>query len=104
MRFMLRAILDTEKANAAARAGTLGKTIQTIVAELKPEAAYFMDDHGKRTAVVFFEMRDASQIPLIAEPWFVAFNAHIELHPVMIGEDLAKASPGIEQTAKKYAA
>ena len=104
MRFMLKAILDTEKANAAAREGTFGKTIQTIVAELKPEAAYFTDDHGKRTALVFFEMRDASHIPLVAEPWFVAFNAHIELHPVMIGEDLAKAVPGIEQAAKKYAA
>src|SRR5215813_9485600 len=97
MRFMLKAIMDTEKANTAAKAGTLGKTIQSIVAELKPEAAYFMDDHGKRTAYVFFEMRDASQIPAVAEPWFVAFNAHVELHPVMIGEDLAKASSGIEQ-------
>lgn len=104
MRFMLKAILDTEKANAVAREGALGKTIQTIVADLKPEAAYFLDDHGKRTALVFFEMREAAQIPLIAEPWFVAFNAHVELHPVMIGEDLAKATPGIEQAAKKYAA
>ena len=104
MRFMLKAILDTEKANAAAKAGTLGKTIQSIVAELKPEAAYFMDDHGKRTGLVFFEMRDATQIPSVAEPWFVAFNAHVELHPVMIGDDLAKASSGIEQAAKKYAA
>lgn len=104
MRFMLKAILNTEKANAAARTGTMGKTIQTIVAELKPEAAYFTDDHGQRTAILFFELRDASQIPAVAEPWFVAFNAHIELHPVMTGEDLAKASPGIDQAAKKYAA
>jgi hypothetical protein len=102
MRFMLKAILDTEKANGAAKAGTLGKTIQDIVAELKPETAYFMDEHGKRTGLMFFEMRDASQIPSIAEPWFIAFNAHVELHPVMIGEDLAKAGPGIEQAARKY--
>jgi hypothetical protein len=102
MRFMLKAILDTEKANAAARAGTLGKTIQTIVAGLKPETAYFTDDHGKRTAYVFFEMRDASQIPAVAEPWFLAFNAHVEFHPVMIPKDLAKAGTGIEQAARKY--
>ena len=74
------------------------------MAELKPEAAYFLDDHGKRTGLVFFEMRDATQIPIVAEPWFVAFNAHVELHPVMTGDDLAKASSGIEQAAKKYAA
>ena len=102
MRFMLKAIMDTEKANTAAKAGTLGKTIQAIVGELKPEAAYFTDDHGKRTAYVFFEMRDASQIPAIAEPWFLAFNAHLEFHPVMVPKDLVKAGPGIEEAARRY--
>ena len=102
MRFLLKAILDTEKANAAAAAGNLGKTIQSIVAELKPEAAYFTDDQGKRTAYIIFDMRDTSQIPAIAEPWFIAFNAHLEFHPAMVPEDLAKAGPSIEQAAKKY--
>ncbi len=104
MRFMLKAVMDTEKANAAAKAGSLGKTIQGIVAELKPEAAYFTDDHGKRTAYIFFDMRDASQIPAVAEPWFMALNAHIEFHAAMNADDLAKALPGIEQAARKYAA
>jgi len=99
---MLKAILDTEKANAAATAGTLGKTIHAIVSELKPETAYFTDDHGKRTAYIFFEMRDASQIPAVAEPWFLAFNAHVEFHPVMNAKDLAKAGSGIEHAARKY--
>jgi hypothetical protein len=104
MRFMLKAVLDTEKANAAAKSGTLGKTIQSIVAELKPEAAYFTDDHGKRTGYIIFDMRDNSQVPAIAEPWFLAFNAHLEFHAVMNADDLAKAAPSIEQAAKKYAA
>jgi hypothetical protein len=47
-------------------------------------------------------MKDASQIPAIAEPWFLAFNAHVEMHPVMVPEDLAKAGPAIEQAVKKY--
>src|SRR5215469_13833806 len=104
MRSMLKAVLNTEKANEAARSGTLGKTIQAIIADLKPEAAYFTDDHGQRTAFVFFEMRDAAQIPAVAEPWFLALNAHIEFHPVMVPDDLAKAAPSIEQAARKYAA
>jgi len=69
---------------------------------LKPETAYFTDDHGKRTAYVFFELRDASQIPAVAEPWFLAFNAHVEFHPVMVAKDLAKAGSGIEQAARRY--
>ena len=102
MRFMLKAVLDTERSNSAAKSGALGKTIQTIVTELKPEAAYFTDDHGKRTAYLFFELRDASQIPAVAEPWFQAFNAQLEFHPVMVPDDLAKAGPSIDQAAKKY--
>jgi hypothetical protein len=48
-------------------------------------------------------MRDASQIPAIAEPWFLAFNASVEIHPVMIPDDLAKAGSAIENAVKKYA-
>jgi hypothetical protein len=48
-------------------------------------------------------MQDASQIPAIAEPWFLAFNASIEIHPVMIPDDLARAGGAIENAVKKYA-
>jgi hypothetical protein len=47
-------------------------------------------------------MQDASQIPAIAEPWFLAFNASIEIHPVMIPDDLAKAGGAIENAVRKY--
>jgi hypothetical protein len=32
----------------------------------------------------------------------MAFNAQIELHPVMTPEDLAKAAPGIERAVKRF--
>ena len=47
-------------------------------------------------------MQDASQIPAIAEPWFLAFNAGVEIHPVMVPDDLAKAGSSIEAAVKKY--
>jgi hypothetical protein len=94
--------MSVEAANAAAKAGTLGSTIQSILAELKPEAAYFTDYEGRRTAFIILDMQDASQIPAIAEPWFLAFDASVELHAVMVPEDLAKASSGIEASARKY--
>jgi hypothetical protein len=103
MRFLLKVNIPVESGNAAAKAGKLGTIIQSILAEQKPEAAYFTDDNGQRTALVFLEMKDASQIPAIAEPWFLAFNASIELHPVMVADDLARAGSAIEQAVKKYA-
>jgi hypothetical protein len=33
----------------------------------------------------------------------LAFNARIEMHPVMVPEDLAKAAGGFAQLAEKYA-
>src|SRR4051812_33973807 len=102
MRFLMKVNIPNETGNAAAKAGKLGTKIESILAELKPEAAYFSDDKGQRTGYLFFEMTDASQIPAVAEPWFLAFNAAIEFHPVMVPADLAKAGPAIKKAAKKY--
>jgi hypothetical protein len=102
MRFLLKVNMALDAANAAAKAGKLGTTIQSILADLKPEAVYFAADKGQRTAFIFLEMQDASQIPAIAEPWFLAFNASIEIQPVMVPDDLARASGAIEAAVKKY--
>ena len=80
----------------------LANWVESSIADLKPEAVYFTDDNGQRTAFIFLDMQDASQIPAIAEPWFLAFNAQVEIHPVMVPDDLMKAGPAIEQAVKKY--
>jgi hypothetical protein len=103
MRFLVKVNIPVESGNAAAKAGKLGSTIQSILADLKPEAVYFTDNNGQRAGYLFLDMQDASQIPAIAEPWFLAFNAAIEIHPVMTPDDLDKAGGGIENAVKKYA-
>src|SRR5437773_2226207 len=103
MRFLVKVNIPVDAGNAAAKAGKLGETIQSILADLKPEAAYFTDDSGQRTGFIVLDMQDASQIPAIAEPWFLAFNASIEIHPVMVPADLAKAGAAIERAVKNYA-
>jgi hypothetical protein len=102
MRCLLKVSIPVETGNAAISDGSLSKTIDSILADLKPEAAYFAADNGKRTGFIFFDLKDASQIPAVAEPWFLAFDAHIEFHPAMNLEDLKKATPGIEKAVKNY--
>ncbi len=103
MRMLLRVSIPVEAGNAAAKAGTLGSTIERILADLKPEAAYFLaDDDGQRSGSVVFDMQDSSQIPAIAEPWFLAFNAKVSIRPVMTPQDLAKAGPSIANASKHY--
>ena len=103
MRMLLRVSIPAETGNAAAKAGTLGSTIEQILADLKPETAYFFaDDHGNRSGGIVFDLKDPSHIPAVAEPWFLAFNATVSLRPVMNPQDLAKAGPAIAKAAKQY--
>lgn len=102
MRVLVKVNIPVEAGNEAAKAGKLGTTIQSILADLKPEAVYFTDENGQRTAFLILDMQDASQIPAIAEPWFLAFRASIEIHPVMVPEDLIRAGSAIEAAVNKY--
>ena len=103
MRMLLRVSIPAETGNAAAKAGTLGATVERIVGDLKPEAAYFFaDDAGQRSGSIVFDMKDTSQIPAVAEPWFLAFNARISLRPVMNPQDLAAAAPSIARAAQQF--
>ncbi|MCK8438135.1 hypothetical protein ACH4MW_31545 [Streptomyces luteogriseus] len=90
MRVLLKASMDTEKANEAIRNGTLGKLIQESMEQIKPEAAYFTTDHGKRTAYVVFDMQDSWQMPVLSEPFFLQLGAEISYTPVMNMEDVQK--------------
>jgi hypothetical protein len=102
MRCLLKVSIPVEAGNSAISDGSLPKTIESILADIKPEAAYFAEDNGARTGFIFFDLKDPSQIPAVAEPWFLAFNARVELHPAMNLEDLKKAAPGIEKAVKNY--
>ena len=103
MRMLLRVSIPVDAGNAAAKAGTLGSTVEQILADLKPEAAYFFaDDSGHRSGSIVFDMKDSSEIPAVAEPWFLAFNARVSLRPVMSPQDLAKGGPAIGKAAKQY--
>jgi hypothetical protein len=100
---LLRASIPVETGNAAIKAGKLGPTINQILAGVQHEAAYFyVDDEGQRCASVVFDMKDSSEIPGLAEPWFQALNAKVSFRPVMNREDLVAAGPGISRAVAEF--
>jgi hypothetical protein len=102
MRMLLRVSIPVEAGNAAVRAGTLGATIGRLTRELNPEAAYFFaDDDGNRSGSIVFDMKETSQIPAIAEPWFLELNAKVSFRPVMSPKDLDAAGPAISAAGQR---
>ncbi|WP_460068028.1 hypothetical protein [Streptomyces sp. YKOK-I1] len=88
MRMMLKASMDTEKANELIRNGTLGKLIEESMEQIKPEAAYFTADGGRRTAYLFFDLADPSDLPRISEPFFLELGAELTYTPAMNKDDV----------------
>ena len=100
MRMIIDVNFPIEPFNTLVRNGTVGQKIQAILADLKPEAAYFSERNGKRGAIFIVDVSEASQIPAIAEPFFLTFNASVEFHVAMTPEDLGAA--GLEALGEKW--
>ena len=102
MRFLMKMRMPVEQGNAALKDPEFGKKMEEMVGALKPEAAYFALDKGQRCGYFFIHAQDSSELPRIVEPFFLAFNAHIEFTPAMVPADLAKAGPDIAAAVKKW--
>jgi len=86
--------------NAAVKDGTAGAKLKKIMDATKPEAAYFTELCGKRTGIFVVNLSDASQIPSLAEPWFLTFEADVQFRPTMTPADLEHA--GLDKIGKEW--
>jgi hypothetical protein len=100
MRMLLNVKFCTETFNKAIRDGSVGQKIRRILEDTKPEAVYFTDEDGKRRAILIVEVTELSRVPVLAEPWFLTFNAEVTFRVAMSPEDLEKS--GLEDLGKKW--
>lgn len=100
MRTLMIATMPHHTFNAAVKDGSVGAKIKKIMETIKPEAAYFTELSGKRTAVLVVNLADPSQIPALAEPFFLTFEADVQFHPTMIPADLERA--GLDKLGKQW--
>jgi hypothetical protein len=102
MRYVMKMRISLEKGNKALRDPEFGHKMQTLLTEIKAEAAYFTTLRGQRGAFIVVNLNDASEIPAIAEPFFLWLDADIDWFPVMLPSDLAKAGPAIGAAVKAW--
>lgn len=100
MRILMNIRIPHEPFNTAVRQGTAGATLQRIIEEAKPEAIYFTEQNGTRGAVMVVNMNESSEIPALAEPWFLNFNADCEFRIAMTPQDLERA--GLDKLGEKW--
>jgi hypothetical protein len=100
MRMLMNVIFPPDTFNAAVRDGSIGPTIQKILEATKPESVYFVEQDGMRSAVMIVNPKEASDIPALAEPWFLQFEAEVQFRIAMTPEDLQRS--GLDALGKKW--
>jgi hypothetical protein len=103
VRLMITFSINPEKGDQLIKEGRIGETMESILEDLQPEAAYFTDVEGTRGGFLVVDMEDASQVPAITEPLLLGVGATVHMQPVMTPEDLrGAAGEALQQMGQKY--
>ncbi len=102
MRFLVKTHIPVEAGNTLVRDPNFGKTMQNILADLRPEATYYTVEDGQRTVYFVITLKSADQIPSIVEPLWLSLKADVEFIPAMDQAEFTKAVPSIERATKRY--
>ena len=100
MKIVMIVRIPHETFNAGVKDGSVGEKLNKILDDAKPESVYFTEMDGQRTVVMAVDMKESSEIPSLAEPWFLNFEADVEFHPAMTPDDLKNA--GLDVIGKKW--
>ncbi|GMQ82402.1 MAG: hypothetical protein BMS9Abin05_1854 [Rhodothermia bacterium] len=100
MRYLVHIAIPHEPFNSYVRDGSAGQKIGRILEETKPEAIYFTEEDGTRGATAVYHIENASDVPSIAEPWFLTYEAECRFRMAMSPEDLQNA--GLDELGQKW--
>jgi len=100
MRMLMNVTIPNEPFNACVKDGTVGAKLNKILEAIKPEAVYFTEQKGKRGAVLIVNLPNDAKVPALAEPWFLTFDAEVEIRIAMTPDDLKHS--GIDGLGKTW--
>ena len=100
MKMLLTVEIPHEPFNSLVRSGKAGEIIGRILESIKPEMAYFTEQDGTRGAVLVVNVQKPSDVPSLAEPFFLHFQANCKFRIAMSPDDLRQA--GLEELGKKW--
>ena len=101
MKMLLDVEMPLEPFNTLTREGKVGQVIGRVLEDIKPEVVYFTERDGLRGCILVVDLKDASDVARLAEPFFLNFNASCKFRVAMSPEDLRNAN--LEDLGKKWA-
>jgi len=91
MRTLVRWTVPAGAGNASVKNGAMKNVLESLAKQLRPEAAYFLSQDGLRSGMMVFDMKDPSEVAIVAEQLFQQLEANVSFSPVMNADDLQKA-------------
>ncbi len=100
MKMLLTVEFPLEPFNTFVRDGTVGQKIDRVLESIKPESAYFTEQDGSRGGIFLVEVERACDVPKLAEPFFLIFQASCKFRIAMSAQDLQMA--GLDELGKQW--
>ncbi|MCP4305218.1 MAG: hypothetical protein GY788_10155, partial [bacterium] len=91
VRMMLKVQIPVEAGNRAIENGTMGPIFEDLMKKIKPEAAYFSQEDGLRTAYFVYVIDGTFEFAEIHEPLIQGLGARVFDQPALTWADIGKA-------------
>lgn len=101
MRMIMQVQFPIEPFNTLVKNGSIGAKMRQLLEATKPEHVWFSERNGKRGGTLIVNLEGPSDVPRLAEPWFLTFNADVEFRIAMTPEDLGRS--GLDSMGKTWA-
>lgn len=103
MRHMVRFSIPVDEGNDLVKSGKIGQDFWQPIEDLKPQAAYFFSQNGRRSGFMIVSVAQSSGLVKVVESFWLGLHADFSVTPIVSGEDLAKGLDGIGGIVKRYA-
>jgi hypothetical protein len=100
MRMIMLVQFPIEPFNTLVKNGSMGAKMKQLLDATKPEHVWFSERNGKRGGIMIVNLDSPSDVPRLAEPWFLALNAEVEFRIAMTPEDLGRS--GLDSIGKTW--
>jgi hypothetical protein len=91
VRMMLKVQIPPDGGNQAIKAGNQGAIFQALIDQIKPEAVYFTQEDGLRTAYFVYTIHETTDFAAIHEPLIQGFGARVYDMPALTWDELKNA-------------